>query len=184
MPKLPEILEVRQLSSRGMFRFEEFDLRFSNGVERTYQRIAPGARKAVMAVPVNERDEVLLIREYYGGVHEYLLTLPKGAVEPGEDPRDGMNRELKEEIGFGARHIEPLRDFTLAPGHMGFEITAMLATDLYPEALEGDEPEPLEVVRWPLAKLPELFELPDLSEARVIAALVLARQVLNNRTSG
>ena len=70
MPKLPEILEVRQLSSRGMFRFEEFDLRVSNGVERTYQRIAPGARKAVMAVPVNERDEVLLIREYCGGVHE------------------------------------------------------------------------------------------------------------------
>ena len=27
-------------------------------------------------------------------------------------------------------------------------------------------------------------ELPDLSEARVIAALVLARRVLNNRTSG
>ena len=97
----PEILSPTA-SSRGMFRFEEFDLRFSNGVERTYQRIAPGARKAVMAVPVNERDEVLLIREYCGGVHEYLLTLPKGAVEPGEDPRDGMNRELKEEIGFGA----------------------------------------------------------------------------------
>ena len=182
MPNLPEITDVRRLASRGMFRIEEFDLRFSNGVERTYQRIAPGARQAVMAVAVNEHDEVLLIREYCGGVHEYLLTLPKGAVEPGEDPKAGMNRELMEEVGFGARRIELLRDLTLAPGQMGFTITAMLATDLYPETLPGDEPEPLEVVPWPLSRLAELYESPELSEARVIAALVLAEQALARRT--
>ena len=94
MPKLPEILAVNHLPSQGMFRIEELQLRFSNGVERVYQRIAGGRRQAVMGVPVNEKGEVLLIREYCGGVHEYLLTLPIGAVEPGEDPVDGLNREL------------------------------------------------------------------------------------------
>ena len=183
MPKLPEILTVNHIPSRGMFRIEELELRFSNGVERVYQRIAAGKRTAVMGVPVNERGEVLLIREYCGGVHEYLLTLPKGAVELGEDPKDGLNRELKEEIGFGARNIETLRDFTLAPGQLGFHITAMLATDLHPETLPGDEPEPLEVVPWAWQQLPVLFEHPECSEARVIAALVLADIVLRRRGS-
>ena len=181
MPKLPEILAVNHLPSRGMFRIEELQLRFSNGVERVYQRIAGGRRQAVMGVPVNEKREVLLIREYCGGVHEYLLTLPKGAVEPGEDTVDGLNRELKEEIGYGARNIEPLRNFTLAPGQLGFQISAMLATDLYPETLPGDEPEPLDLVPWAWDRLPELYAHPECSEARVIAALVLADIVLRQR---
>jgi ADP-ribose diphosphatase len=37
----------------------------------------------------------------------------------------------------------------------------------------GDEPEPLEVVRWPLAQAEELLTHMDFSEARSIAALML-----------
>ena len=52
-----------------------------------------------------------------------------------------------------------------------------MAKDLYPESLPGDEPEPLEVIKWPLDKVDELLKRDDFQEARSISALLW---VINN----
>ncbi len=64
---------------------------------------------------------------------------------------------------------------------MGFTINVMLATGLYPERLPADEPEPPEVVSWPLARLDELIASDEFCEARAIAALSVARPWLEAR---
>ena len=46
----------------------------------------------------------------------------------------------------------------------------MVAEDLYPESLPGDEPEPLPQVRWPLAQLMSLLDEEDFNEARNVSA--------------
>ncbi len=51
----------------------------------------------------------------------------------------------------------------------------MVAEDLYPESLPGDEPEPLPQVRWPLAQLMSLLDEEDFNEARNVSALFLVR---------
>ena len=177
---VPEIKEVRTIARSRFFRIEELDLKFSNGVERTYERLPGGGRAAVMVVAINEANELVLIREYAAGFHEMQLTLVKGAVDDGESLEEAANRELKEEVGFGAREIQFIKKLNLAPGHMGFTINLLLATDLYPESLPGDEPEPPEVVTWPLDKLDELIAGDEFREARAIAGLFLVRQHLNN----
>ena len=104
------------------------------------------------------------------------LTLVKGAVDDGESLEEAADRELKEEIGYGARRkIEFIKKLNLAPGHMGFTINLLLARDLYPERLPGDEPEPPEVVTWPLAELDALIAGDEFREARAIAGLFLVR---------
>jgi ADP-ribose diphosphatase len=175
---VPEIKAVRTVARTRFFRIEELDLRFANGVERTYERLPGVGRAAVIVVPVTAQNEFLLIREYCAGFHENQLTLVKGAAELDESLEDAANRELKEEIGMGARNIQFVKRINIAPGHMGFTINVMLATDLYPDSLPGDEPEPPEVVPWPVAKLDELLHGPEFREARAIAALYLARQLL------
>jgi ADP-ribose diphosphatase len=176
---VPEIKAVRTLASTRFFRIEELDLRFSNGVERTYERLPGVGTPAVIVVPVNHRGELLLIREYCAGFHELQLTLVKGAAGRDEPLEDAANRELKEEIGMGARNIRFVKRLTLAPGHMGFTINVLLATDLYPERLPADEPEPPELVPWPIARLDELIHGEDFCEARAIAALCLVRPMLD-----
>jgi hypothetical protein len=82
------------------------------------------------------------------------------------------------EAGYGARKLEVLRTLTLAPTYMSHLTWLVLARDLYPERLPGDEPEELEVVPWRLDALHELILREDFSEGRSIAALFLAREHL------
>lgn len=80
------------------------DLEFSNGVRRVYERMRPSTREAVMIVPIVD-DHLILIREYAVGTESYELGFSKGLIDPGESVFEAANRELKEEVGFGANDL-------------------------------------------------------------------------------
>ena len=61
------------------------------------------------------------------------------------------------------------------------KIQVVLARDLYPEQLPGDEPEPMRVDRVDLRELSSLIQNPQFSEGRALAALYLARDLLSQR---
>ncbi|MDE1337287.1 ADP compounds hydrolase NudE [Vibrio aestuarianus] len=176
--KLPDILATNTEAKSKLFTIESLDLRFSNGEQRTYERMKPSGRHAVMMVPITAQGDLLLVREYAAGTERYELGFPKGLIDPGETPQQAAVRELKEEIGFGAHTLTPLKEVVLAPSYFSSRMTLFLAQDLYSENLEGDEPEPLEVIRWPLAQAEELLTHLDFCEARSITALLLALRSL------
>ncbi|WP_146448570.1 ADP compounds hydrolase NudE [Vibrio kanaloae] len=176
----PEILAQQTVAQSKLFSIESLDLRFSNGEERTYERMKPSGRNAVMMVPITEHGDILLVREYAAGTERYELGFPKGLIDAGEQPADAAVRELKEEIGYGANRLTPLKEVILAPSYFSSKMTLFIAEELYPEKLEGDEPEPLDAVRWPLSQAEELLTHLDFCEARSITALLLALRVLNN----
>lgn len=180
MKKLPKVHERREVARSRLFRIQALDLEFSNGRRVEYERLVSAGLGAVIIVPVTGAGEVLLVREYAAGVHAYELGLPKGRLEPNESPADGANRELKEEVGYGARDMRRIGALTLAPGYMTHRTEVMLARDLYEERLPGDEPESIEVVRWPLDDIAGLTRRDDVSEGRTIAALYMAREILAN----
>ncbi len=177
---LPKISQSRIVASSRLFSIEQIDLVFSNGATRTFERLPKRGFEGIIVCAVNDKHECILVREYQAGTHRYELVLPKGRVEAAESFDEAANRELKEEAGLGARRLQYLREMTIAPSHMGFSIHAILATDLYAESLTGDEPEPLEVVPWPMCELDELFRSDQLTEARSIAALTLARMEIRD----
>jgi ADP-ribose diphosphatase len=178
--KLPTIHHSEE-SDFGQFRIERIDLEFANGERRKYERLKSRGHGAVIIAAVPDPQTVLLIREYSAGVHRYELGLPKGRMDAGESILDAANRELKEEVGFGARKLTHLRSITLSPSYMSHQIQLVLAEDLYPERLPGDEPEELEVIPWKLAQLHELMLREDCSEGRSLAALFIVREVLERR---
>jgi ADP-ribose diphosphatase len=179
--KLP-IIHAREEKDAGrMMRAERLDLEFSNGQRRTYYRLKTHGLGAVIIVPMLDDETVLLAREYAAGLHHYEIGLPKGRLEEGESILEAANREMKEEIGYGARSLVELTRLSLAPGYMTHVTHIVLARDLYPEKLEGDEPEELDVVPWPIADLSGLTARPDCTEGRTIAALYIARDFLKEQ---
>ncbi len=179
MRPLP-IIHGRQ-EQGGDSRRETIDLEFSNGERRRYERVRSGGHGSVIIAALPDPQTVLLIREYAAGVHRYEIGLPKGRMDAGESVLEAANRELKEECGFGARQLTWLRSITLAPGYMNHEIHLVLAEDLYPERLPGDEPEELEVLPWKLDSLHELMLRDDCSEGRSLAALFIVRELVRSR---
>ncbi len=180
MPKLPVIHQRRMLHEGTRFPVEELELEFSNGVRRTYERVPGSGRGAVLVVPMLDDNTVLLLREYAAGLHVYELGLPKGRLDAGESALEGANRELKEEAGYGANRLRLLGKLSLAPSYMAHQISVVLAQDLYPERLPGDEPELPEVVPWKLDRLHELVQREDCTEGRSLAALFMARELLRH----
>ena len=153
-------------------------MRFSNGERRTYEKMCTGGFGAVLVVPLLDAETLLLIREYGAGEEDYVLAFPKGAVDAGESMFEAANRELMEEVGYGARQLHWLKNLRLSPSYMEYRIDVILAHDLYPEKRPGDELEPIEVVPWRLDNIDELLARPDFTEGRSVAALFLAREWL------
>ena len=178
MPNKPTILKRATITRSRLFRADEIHLRFSNGEERTYEKLCSGGPGAVLIVPLLDENTVLLVREYAAGLEDYHLALPKGAIDPGETLLAAAQRELQEEVGYGARKLQFLKRINLSPAYMEHGINVVLAWDLYPQQLVGDEPEPIEVVPYPLKDLLALIMRADVCEGRSIAALFMAREWL------
>lgn len=172
----PDILAVRLAAKTAVFEVQQVDLRFSNGQMRTYERLTPARRPAVMILPVHQGN-LLMIREYAVGTERYELTLPKGLIDDGETPEHSANRELQEEIGFAAQRFTPVRVLYTSPGHMYSPMHIFIAEDLYPSVLQGDEPEPLDTVAVPLNQISELIDSAEFGDARTLASLFLFRDI-------
>ena len=88
-----------------------------------------------------------------------------------------------EEVGYGANKLTLIKTMTLAPGYQSNFTYIILAQDLYEASAEGDEPEPLEVVKHKLSDLENLVYNEDLTEARSIAALYMTKEIIKNQQS-
>lgn len=179
MGKLPKIRARSEYDPGKLFKVERLDLEFSNGETRTYERLRSTGLGAVIVVAMPDDETVLMVREYAAGLHHYELGLVKGRLETGETVLEGAQRELQEEIGYGAHDLLELTTLALAPGYMTHITHVVLARNLYPSRLEGDEPEALEIVPWRLSDLYTLVQRPDCTEGRSIAALYITRDYLS-----
>ncbi len=173
LKKPPEILHIHLATQTRQFSVEQVALRFSNGAEVDYERLSGTGRGAVLVMPILNTDALLMIREYCVGTERYELGFVKGKIDADEAPADTVQRELREEIGYGADNVKHLKTVSLTPGYSSYQTHLFLATGLFEEKLQGDEPEELEIVRWPLSDLMKLLKQDDFSDARSQLAVYL-----------
>jgi ADP-ribose diphosphatase len=175
MKQKPTILGTTPVCSSRFFNIESVHLEFSNGQKRDFERLKSRVTDAVMVLPIQD-NHLILIREYSVGLEEYTLSFPKGLIDAGESQLEAANRELQEEAGFAAKNLKYLTSFSMNPGYMNLMTHLIQATDLVASTLPGDEPEPLDVVLWPLDNIPGLLAREDFKESRSIAALMFIQR--------
>ena len=108
----------------------------------------PGASAVV---PLTDDGRVLLIRQYRHAAGGFIYEIPAGKLDPGEDPVSCAARELEEEIGYRAGHLEHLLTFFTTPGFTDEIIHIYLATGLTAGTQQLEHDEILTVVPLPLA---------------------------------
>lgn len=164
----------KEIFRNRIFHIKELELLLDSG-EKIYRQILDKGDSSLM-VPINMYNELVLIKEYFPAIDEYQLGLPKGRIDPGFDPLLTANKELQEEIGYKAQKLQKLAVVTMSPGYITQRTHIFLATNLVESRLQGDEAEPLGIVLHPFDKFEILIEKGKLTEARMIAALFLAKK--------
>lgn len=78
-------------------RFDHIRNPRNQAVERMV--ILEGADSANV-VPVTPDQHIIFVRQYRIGIGQETLELPGGIIDPGEEPREAVMRELTEETGY------------------------------------------------------------------------------------
>jgi ADP-ribose pyrophosphatase len=126
----------------------------------------------VAVVVLDEQGNVLMVRQFRHPVGKFLLEIPAGGIDPGEEPVDSVCRELQEEIGYFPRRIERLGGFYSIPGYGTEYLHCFVATDLVPARLVAEDTEDIELVRVSLKEIPGLITSGKICDAKSIAALL------------
>lgn len=127
----------------------------------------------VAMVVLDEQGNVLLVRQFRHAVGKFLLEIPAGGIDCGEEPVDAVCRELQEEIGYFPRKIEKLGGFYAIPGYGTEYLHCFLAADLVPGRLVAEDTESIELVRVASEEIPTLITSGEICDAKSIAALLL-----------
>lgn len=172
MKKIPQILSKKVAIKTKIFSVEALEIQFSNGVTAQYERMQSSSQGAVLIIAI-KHDCFVLIKEYAAGVERYELTFAKGKVDEGETWQQAVERESQEELGFFPQKVKLLKTISLASGYMTHQTHLALAENLIEKTAIGDEPEPLEIIYWPIKNWKQLLDQPDFSEGRSYAALLL-----------
>ena len=122
---------------------------------------------AVAIVPVDTEGRITFVRQLREATRGYLLEVPAGKREPGEDPLATAKRELQEECGLTAGEWSRLGGFWTTPGFSREFMDVFLAEGVEQGEASPDADEAIEVV---LLRLSELGEIED---AKTLAALYL-----------
>jgi ADP-ribose pyrophosphatase len=139
---------------------------------------------AVAVVPVTAQGTALLVRQYRGSVDRYVLEIPAGTRDlDGEPPERTARRELAEEVGVLAEHLELLGEVFNTPGFCDQRTFLFLATGLSPCPTDRQGPEEIDmqVVEVPLDAPESWLHGGEVVDAQTVLGLLLARDALRER---
>jgi ADP-ribose pyrophosphatase len=133
---------------------------------------------AVTLVPVDDQGNLWFVRQYRHAAGVNLLELPAGSLEPGELPEACALREVREEIGMAASHIEKIGEFFMAPGYSTEFVHIYLVSGLHPAPLPADEDEFLNVETIPIKQVFAMVAASQIHDCKTLASLYLAQPFL------
>lgn len=113
----------------------------------------------VHVVAFDEKDRVLIIRQYRHGSGTIEHEIPCGCVDRGEAPLDAMRRELLEETGCTAEAFEPLPTFCPNPPRYSNTVYPFMATGV--RLVTQQKLDVTEQIEFEFVELPVLLQWID-----------------------
>jgi len=133
--------------------------------------------QAVAALPILG-NKVLLIKQFRPAVGGWILEIPAGKVEEGEDIYEATRRELVEEIGYEPAKLEHVVSIYPTPGYSDEVIHILFAEDLRYVGPRRERGELIEVFEVDANDLPKIVEQKLVDGKTLIAILLyLAKRV-------
>ena len=170
--------EIRTVYDGRIFRVQIETLTLPSGGELKAEIVRhPGS---VVIVPVTDRGEIVLVRQYRPAIGRWAWELPAGSLKDGEDPQAAAIRECHEEIGLIPDAVDSLGSFFPTPGYCDEEMNFYRATRLREagpedEAAEKDEDEDIETQAFTRDAIMSMIASGEVIDLKTVAGLSLLK---------
>ena len=163
-------------SQNTVFQGRIFDIRIDEirEGELEYSREVVVHKGSAVIIPVFDDGTVALVRQYRHAAGDYLLEIPAGTLNEGEEPMIGAVRELEEEIGVRAAHVRKLTEFYVSPGFLTEKMHLYMATGLTEVGQKLEEDENLTIERYSFDELNEMIRDGRIVDAKTMVGVMLA----------
>lgn len=155
------------------------------GVEHTFQVLPHPEAVGIIAW---QNSQMALVRQLRPAINRVILEIPAGVLEPNEPPAMGAARELAEETGLRAKHLNRLGGLYAAPGYSSEYIHVFLATGLVAGKPDFDAGEEILELQWVTPEeLTERIRQGEVEDAMTIAALHMLQcylSAIDNEVTG
>lgn len=129
-------------------------------------------------VALDATDRVCLVRQYRHAAGGWIVELPAGKIDRGEQPAVTAKRELQEEAGLLADTWQSLERMISTPGFCDEVIFLFLARDLTQGATEHESGEFIEVFWQPLSEACRQARDGDIFDAKTVIGLLRAEALI------
>lgn len=128
---------------------------------------------AAAVVPVDEEGRLIMVKQYRNALDRYTLEIPAGGLNGAQEPtRDAAARELSEETGYHAEHLELLLSIRTTVAFCNEKIDIYLATGLTAGKQHLDEDEYVNVGAYTLEELTEKIYAGEIQDSKTVAAVL------------
>lgn len=122
------------------------ELKMPNGKIVEWELVTHNGAAAI--IPIDEEGNIILVRQYRNAADDYVLEIPAGGLEPGEDPKVCASRELEEETGYKANQVDFVIKFYSSIGITNEIISIYVAKELVKTQQNLDEDEYVTIEKY------------------------------------
>ncbi len=146
------------------------------GRELTRDVIRHNGSVVILAVDdaKSKRDPMIVMeRQYRHAAREFLLEVPAGKMEEGEDALAAAKRELLEETGFKAKRWRKMIRYFASPGFLGEFMQVFVAEGLTLGDAQPEYDEQIEIEMMPLSRLLKMIDEGKIYDGKTLISVML-----------
>jgi ADP-ribose pyrophosphatase len=171
------LISARRVYDGKVIHVDRDTVRFPNGSTGELEMVRhPGAAAVIpfLSDPAGDDPQLLLIRQFRHAANGFIWEIPAGKLDGREDPKICAARELEEETGCTAAHIEHIYTFYTTPGFTDERIHAFIAHGLTRGEPKQEKDEFMTLETVTLSRALEMIRAGELNDAKSALAILYA----------